>query len=632
MHKHPLRKFLGLTVLYIIVIVGIFVVQFKTESVISRSFGDLSYSVSQTQTENNETKLKNRFSVSFKGLTFNVDEKNPVAATDKNGNITELQLNGYSDNSADSVRFTFDKGNSIEFRGGTKEDGFVDFSISTQISAEYKSISIPYKVSQQYTSEETSAKSAFLLTSKNGEFIFTAPAFENARMVFNGSESTARFATYEATKQFEFDQVEGYEGASETAVAKLYEKLRSSMVSKVQSLLNTAKIDSLSEMDIAAYVAELSSQGKYNQAIDSVPDSFKKGNKRSYITSPFFNNLAVMYRSLSIQNEKYKSLVESKSLDVFNVDGITDYILREKKTQKIKDLLLVPSQGEFNATVYQSGGILDVYCRLYAKDKATAAYLEPVLNSCIEKIKAGCRLENGILTFQEEDESILSVEQSVIVGNALAMYGKHKNESSYIKAGNLAVHTALNQQEPEIRTLSAIYHIMAPDNFYIPHTEILGYYGNTCVWVWTCAKSVIYTHKPADTANIFIDFPLNLTHYMIFNGVPNFGGRIEIQGQMFRTDPRFETYNSSGYVYQQNSRSLLIKSRHKSKMELIRLFYEGARTYETTADPAKIPELPKPAPKVEPKPEPKPAPEAEAPAEAETAPAAEAPAETETQN
>lgn len=622
MHKHPLRKFLGLTVLYIIVIVGIFVVQFKTESVISKSFGDLSYSVSQTQTEDKETILKNRFTVSFKGLAFNVDEKNPVLAADKSGNRRELKLSGYSDNSANSVRFTFDGGTSIEFRGETREDGFVDFSISTQMSAEYKSIYIPYKINHQYTTEET-AKSSFLLTSKNGEFIFMAPGFEGERMVFNGRESLARFATYEASKQFEFNQVEGFEGTSEAAVAKLYEKFRGSLVSKVQALLTTAKVDSLSEMDVTAYVAELSFQGKYNQAIDSVPDSFKKGNKRSYISSPFFDNLAVMYRSLSIQDEKYKSLVESKALDVFNVDGIEDYILREKKTQKIKDFLSVPSQGEFAPTVYQAGGILNVYLKLYEKDKAMAEYLEPSLDACIEKIRTGCKLENESLTLQEEDETALSVEQSVFVGNALAMYGKHKNEDSYQKAGRLAINTALNQQDPEIRTLSEIYPVMAPENHFLPHTEILGYYGTTCAWVWTCAKSVIYTHKPADTANIFIDFPLNLTHYLIFNGVPNFGGRIEIQGQMFRTDPRFETYNSSGYVYQQNSRSLLIKSRHKSKLELIRLFYDGGRTYETTADPAKIPELPKPAPKVEPKPEPVPeaaeTAEAEAPAASESA-------------
>ncbi|MBQ0039377.1 MAG: hypothetical protein KBS64_02980 [Treponema sp.] len=618
MHKHPLRKFLGLTVLYTIIIVGIFVIQFKTESVISRSFGDLSYSLAQTQTETNETKLKNRFYVSFKGLSFNVDEKNPVYAAGKDGTSSVLQLTGYTDNGANSVRLSFDKGASIEFRGETREDGTLDFTISTQIPAGCDYISIPYKVSHQYTSQELTSNSSYMLTSKNGEYAFSAPRFAGTRIQFNGSESVARFANYVASKEFEFAQVEGSAGTSDAEVAHLKEKLREALVAKVQPMLSTAKIDSLTELDITAYVAELSAQGKYNQVIDSIPDSFKKGSKRSYISSPFFDNLAVMYRSLSIQDEKYASLAASKTLDVFNADGISDYILREKKTQKIRDLLSVPSSGEFAPTAYQAAGILDVYCRIHSKDTALASSLESVLDICVERIKRGSKFEDGILSVCEEDDTPLTTEQAAVTGNALATYGKIKEDDTLVQAGNLIFHTALQQTEPELRTITSIYHILAPENHYFPHTEILGYYNTTCVWAWTCAKSLVYAHTPADTANIFIDFPLNLTHYLILNGVPNFHGKIEIQGQMFRTDPRFETYNSSGYVYQQNNRALLIKSRHKSKMELIRLFYEGGLNFATTA--TTIPEIPKPAPKVEPKPEPEPAPAEETAAPAEVVP------------
>ena len=125
---------------------------------------------------------------------------------------------------------------------------------------------------------------------------------------------------------------------------------------------------------------------------------------------------------------------------------------------------------------------------------------------------------------------------------------------------------------------------------------------------------------------------MGLTHYMIINGVPNFHGKIEIQGQMFRTDPRFETYNSSGYVYQTNSSALLIKSRHKSKMELIRLFFDSNAAFVTTADPSKIPALPAPAPKAEPKPKPiqEDAPEQTSPAEIPSPAEPVPPAETST--
>lgn len=631
MHKHPLRKFLGLTVLYTIVIVGIFVIQFKTESVISRSFNGMSFSLAQTQIDTNETKLKNRINVSFRGLNFNADDKNPVRAFKADGTSTDLQLASYTEHGTGSVSFEFEQGGQVEFHVLPQENDRTEFSISAKIPEGYEFISLPYKISQQYVTDKVTA-SSYMLTSKNEEFTFTAHSLEDSRIQFTAGDSIAKFQPYEAVKRFTFDQVTGFEGTTESSFERLSDRLRSTLVAKVQETLRSAKADTLSEMDITAYVAELSSQGKYNQAIDSVPESFKKGNKRSYYSSPYFDNLAVMYRSLSIQNEKYASLVDSLSLDVFNADGISDYILRQKKTQAVKNLLAVPSLNDFNPTVYQAAGIIGVYCNLREKDETLASTLESSLDKCIETIQNGCKFENGIISIHEGDESQLSVEQTVIAGHALYRLGKTRNDTALVQSGLMAIHSALSDETPELRTISAIYTILAPDNFYYPHTEILGYYNSTCVWAWTCAKSTVYTHKPQNTANIFIDFPMGLTHYMIINGVPNFHGKIEIQGQMFRTDPRFETYNSSGYVYQTNSSALLIKSRHKSKMELIRLFFDSNAAFVTTADPSKIPALPAPAPKAEPKPKPiqEDAPEQASPAEIPSPAEPVPPAETST--
>ena len=49
--------------------------------------------------------------------------------------------------------------------------------------------------------------------------------------------------------------------------------------------------------------------------------------------------------------------------------------------------------------------------------------------------------------------------------------------------------------------------------------------------------------------------------------------RIQIYNMDFRTDPQFEIYNSSGYVYRSSMRGLLLKSRHKSQHEIIKLYY-----------------------------------------------------------
>jgi hypothetical protein len=48
----------------------------------------------------------------------------------------------------------------------------------------------------------------------------------------------------------------------------------------------------------------------------------------------------------------------------------------------------------------------------------------------------------------------------------------------------------------------------------------------------------------------------------------------DIYGIAYRTDPRFESYNSSGYVYESDTESLLLKYRQRSADEEIKLYYK----------------------------------------------------------
>ena len=70
---------------------------------------------------------------------------------------------------------------------------------------------------------------------------------------------------------------------------------------------------------------------------------------------------------------------------------------------------------------------------------------------------------------------------------------------------------------------------------------------------------------------IVLDFPQGDSHYVIINGVAPFKS-IEIYGLSFRTDYRFETYNSSGYVYDSKTNTLFLKYRHKAGTEIVNLY------------------------------------------------------------
>lgn len=583
MRKHPIRKFLELTVLYAVLIIGIFIIQFKTESVVSYNLGQLKISLAQTENENNTISLRNQLQVSFQGISFIANDNRPaIISNAKKGTEEPLVLSEFVMPDELSALYTFTDGSTILFKVSDDTENAV-LSIEVKPSGKNSSITIPYQTSGGYTVTEKQ-ETRLLLASRNSLFALSAPLLTDSTITFSGKEYTASFAAYDPTQHFTFDSIVDYALADSKAYDTTVAKIRSEVVAKFNQVLTSATISSLTEQTVVAYVAEMASQNKYNEAIDAVPESFKKGNKRTYISSPFFDNLVVMNNSLVMQTEKYASMVTSstasKDLDIFLVDGITDYVLRERMTAKIQKLLSMPNEIEtFEPSVTQAAGILNMYTVLAEKNINLSQLLEPVLEQCVAVITDNCSVDNDKLVVSYNDTQLTTL-QSAQVGKALASYGKFQQEDSLVKGGQIIVNSVLTDVASlDLSATAALYASLVTDNRFYPHTQILGYYGEKPVWAWTCADSITYEKEESGVIDINIDFTHTKTHYVIFNGVPTFHANIEIQKQKFRTDPRFETYNSSGYVYQADTKTLFIKSRHKSQIELIRLFCDPETSF-----------------------------------------------------
>jgi hypothetical protein len=586
MRKHPVRKFLGLMVLYAVLIFGIFILQFKTESVISRNIGALRISLAQTEKEDNKTELRNQLQVSFRGIAFTANDTSPaiVSASGRTGSEKNLVLSSWSQPTDLSALFTFTDGSTILFAVSDKSSD-AQLSISVQPSTGYDTLTLAYKPAGGYSVKEQLAN-RILIASKSNNFALNAPHIGTDRIKFNANQLVATYTSYDPTRHFAFESIISLPLADEKTYEATVKQVRDNIITRFTQAV--AAGDTLSEQDVIAYVAEMASTGRYDEALDAVPDSFKKGNKRTYLSSPYFDNLSNMNKSLVMQTNKYDSMVSSsidaQNLDIFTVDGIADYVLREKRTARIRTLLSMPAaMDKFEPTVTQAAGIIALYTRLAEHNMPLAALFDRVLEQCTETIATACTVENQNITLTSGDTP-LSVEQTVQTGAALIAYGSVKGLMEYSAAGYLMVNSAISSTSSlELHTLSAVYPMLASDNTFYPHTIILGYYGAEPVWAWTCANNITYVKEASGTIDVTIDFPLNETHYVIFNGVPTFHANIEIQQMKFRTDPRFETYNSSGYVYQTETETLFIKSRHKSQKELIRLFCDPESTFVTVA-------------------------------------------------
>ena len=355
------------------------------------------------------------------------------------------------------------------------------------------------------------------------------------------------------------------EKAFELADKKAFEKNIASLKAKItQDFASVAENDpsSITEEVVMAYVAEMALNNKYKEALDSVPSSFKRSSRRTFRTTPYFGNLVDMNRTLAMQLNNDKTIIAqaltSDSLDIFTNWDIVHYILIMKGTENIHRLLSIPSSMQtFEPTLAQAAGILNLYSIFTKSDKSCADLLESVLDKCLEVIENEVKAQE-IATLQ--------------TGAALVSYGSVAGRGDISATGRFILNTALfDLQAYDLRVLCEIYQMLVKDNIFYPRVIILD--GETDptspVWVFTAANEV-KANFINDTIELSYKFPMLESHYSFVVGVKSFKS-IEIYGMNYRTDPRFESYNSSGYSYSADTKTLLLKTRHKAAEEFIKV-------------------------------------------------------------
>jgi hypothetical protein len=100
----------------------------------------------------------------------------------------------------------------------------------------------------------------------------------------------------------------------------------------------------------------------------------------------------------------------------------------------------------------------------------------------------------------------------------------------------------------------------------------------TGLWAWTAASSVSAVQRPGMT-DITVSFPAGETHYMMIRGLRPFAV-LQLYGIDYPSDPQFERYDSSGWVYSPQEQTLLLKMKHRSSIERIRIIYNAVPVSE----------------------------------------------------
>ena len=575
MRKHIVRKSLGLIVLYAVIIVGIFVIQFRSDSIIRKTIHSMRVTLAEAENKQGLSSLKNQFHIAYKGIQFSADDKNPVEFT--SGDTSHKAVLKSFEETESSCTLIFSDSIKITFALADSSDN-APLMITADFPSKISFVSINVKPLTGFAFTEQKAKQT-IVEGRNATYSLLAPLIQDSRLVLLQTSKFARYSTYVKQTEFSIDAASELAGSTKTELQTTINALSSTIISEFvrQSTSDVSFTANLTEQTVISYAAAMSSAGRYNEALNSIPDSFIKGTKRTYQSAPFFGNLAKVSPGLQVQVENFKNMItnaiETSSCNIFAVPDIAEYLLINESEPSVRRVLAMPASLTDNTfTVAQAAGILRVYSRLKTAEVEACELLSPVLEPCVKKISDSCKLEGNKILISENDTN-LSVIAAVSAGDAFVQYGIASANPSIERCGYLILNSYLTDLAGiDLRTLSEIYPIIVHDNPYYPHFTKIRVINGAPIWAWTIARDIKITIDENQTFYVDIDFPLGLTHYVIINGINPFR-RIQIYNMDFRTDPQFEIYNSSGYVYRAAFKGLLLKSRHKAQHEIIKLYY-----------------------------------------------------------
>jgi hypothetical protein len=361
---------------------------------------------------------------------------------------------------------------------------------------------------------------------------------------------------------------------------------------------------------VIAYGGDAVRRGNYKAAVSAVSPAFLTGARRTYESSVYLGGMDQALRSftngerekisrLSRQfNEKSPDFLrETHVFDFLAVRGFAGFFddgveLIHSIDPAILTLDLVPGifEGYLDLKQYRPQGdnpferLIDQSCYLISEGILRFKELRRFSGDTRESAPAA---GDWVLVFRD---SAADMEFNLRLGKALWTWAERTNHGEWAALGRSLIVSVLSladgtgagpaglllsgdgqiTEDPASRISSArLYRILNPGEYY-PRPAAIGS-GVNGIWAWTAA-SAITAAQENNVLDISVSFPAGETHYMMIRGVRPFT-KLQIYNIDYPTDPQFERYDSSGWVYSAQDQVLLLKIKHRTTAEHIKIFY-----------------------------------------------------------
>lgn len=603
--KHIVGRMVAYTVLYCSVIFGIFILQFTKGQAFSLTLGSMSVTGRQERTEAGNAVPLLPLHVVSNGLDLYISEQNPVYAVDETDDPFSLRVVAYQFYERES-RFSVHCSDGVVISFLSEKRGEVDsLMIEATIPDGIKRVLLPWKITQNAGIERAGGK-IFVRSGKKqytftGRFGFdtdgenTTGQSEGPHLVLANTQPIASYKTYLPLEELDITTIPSMVQASVESYTAALNTFSSAVIHAGMQALSNKKI---SEKMLTAYIAEMGQHGRFTDAIENAPAQTLARNARTYLSNPFYGNIQETHAGLVADDTKkrevYADLIENDSLQIFEHENLIPFLTDWGSKQSIENLFrLIRKIDALQLDVRQAVGLLEVWldCTHYYPEQK--GLFEDLVPLCEKKITESLLLiDEGL--YLSNDGVYIDSTASLISAQILMRYGsvqspiwqsvarmlitsllRYAGESAglpigFTVTGSKSTQLGITADDSSMLDGGILYPLLMSDNSWYPHVHSLALQAEAGIWAWTCAQDIEVLENTSKTLLLRIRFPEGQSHYLTLHGVRPFY-RIEMYGIPFRSDARFEMYNSSGYTYNASSKILYVKMRHKSEYETIRL-------------------------------------------------------------
>jgi hypothetical protein len=632
MRKSVFPRFLIILFLYCAVFILLVTVQFARRGDFSHKIGGMTVSGRYLQTDaggeeaqDGRQRLDGGASVFFGGLEFLLSPSSKTDAGLFLANMDDERWQVFPEYIAmaeDEAVFTLPGEAELSFIGQQNANGQPELRITGQFPPEVSAIGIPFKMQRSSVIRDKEPMTLNILyNGSRYQFSRNLPDLEDGLVILLPSMPSVSYRVL-PDKQ-EINPADFIIHQAETPQA--FSEVISLWTSRNFQLWNQNVRSFADEDTMVAWCAELIRRGNFGPAVTAVPPGLSSGLQRTWESAVYQidQRTGLWERSVraigAAENEKLgriSGMIAEKNTDVFTEENLIEFLAIRGNDQLIENVLsLVGGMDDSMLSPEIIPGILENNINLRKwRPRGEDPFEALTEQAC--RLAAKGLIKNGeqVFVFFENQASIA---YNLRLGMALRKWGEESGKNDWAGLGRSLVLSVISLGDdgglvpatltngngvyfsPSVEKYNtAFLYRRISGNEYLPHAAATGTNG---VWAWTASSSVNVTQNDRQI-DIYTTFPTGETHYVMLRNIRPFA-LLRIYDQNWRSASDFESYyGSSGWYYFESERTLVIKLKHRSNTEYVRILF--------TAPP------PPPRPQPAPTPAPPPAPAPERPPEA----------------